>query len=197
GSLAKRSPAKENVVNKRSFDRVYINGAWQPSSGTEFIDVYNPATEDVVARVVNGTEEDVRLAVDAAVAAFPSWSASSLDERSNLLLRIAEGLKARRDEIAELVTRDVGTPITESRPQQTDSVIRTFERAAQLVHEIEREEGMGSTLVLREPIGAVGCITPWNYPLFQVAIKIAPALAAGCTTVLKPSEVAPLTSYLL
>ncbi|MBA2624028.1 MAG: aldehyde dehydrogenase family protein [Acidimicrobiia bacterium] len=178
-------------------DRVYIDGAWVPSTGTGSIDVVNSTTEEVMGRVPAGTAEDVEKAVAAARRAFDGWSQTSVEERGKYLTRITEGLGARMDEIATLVSQEVGMPKTLSLLVQAGLPLMSFQNTAALIADFAFEEQVGNSLVVREPVGVVGAITPWNYPLHQIAAKVAPALAAGCTVVLKPSEVAPLNAFVL
>jgi aldehyde dehydrogenase (NAD+) len=178
-------------------DKVYIDGAWVPSTGKGTIDVVNSTTEEVMGRVPAGTAEDVDKAVRAARKAFESWSSTSVEERAKYLTRITEGLQARMDEIATLVSQEVGMPKSLSLLVQAGLPLMDFQNTASLVSEVQFEEQVGNSLIVREPVGVVGAITPWNYPLHQVAAKVAPALAAGCTVVLKPSEVAPLNAFVL
>jgi len=177
--------------------KLYINGSWVPSSGTGTIDVVNAATEEVIGQIADGTAEDVDRAVTAAKAALPAWRATSPDDRAKHLQRLSEGLQARMEEIATTVTAEVGTPFIISQIAQAGLPGVMAGSYVQIAQEFPFEEQIGNSLVVREPIGVVGCITPWNYPLHQVVAKVAPALSAGCTIVLKPSEVAPLTAYLL
>ena len=178
-------------------DTVYIGGRWLPSAGTATIDVVNAATEEVLGRIPEGTADDVDRAVRAARAAFDSWSRTSTEERGKYLTRIAEGLQARMDEIATLVSQEVGMPKKLSLMIQAGLPMMSFSNTAAVVADYAFEEQVGNSLVVREPVGVVGAITPWNYPLHQIAAKVAPALAAGCTVVLKPSEVAPLNAFVL
>ena len=178
-------------------DKLYIDGAWVPSSGTGTLEVIDSTTEEVMGTVPAGTPEDVDRAARAAAAAFPGWAATSVEERAKTLSRIQEGLAARTPEVATLIAQEVGMPFTLSNLIQVGLPVMSFAAAAQLVTEIPLEEEIGNSLVVREPVGVVGAITPWNYPLHQVAAKVAPALAAGCTVVLKPSEVAPLSAFIL
>jgi acyl-CoA reductase-like NAD-dependent aldehyde dehydrogenase len=178
-------------------DKVYIDGAWVPSTGKGTIDVVNSTTEEVMGHIPAGTAEDVDKAVQAARKAFDTWSTTSVEERAKYLTRITEGLQARMDEIATLVSQEVGMPKTLSLLVQAGLPLMDFQNTANAVNELQFEEQVGNSLVVREPVGVVGAITPWNYPLHQVAAKVAPALAAGCTVVLKPSEVAPLNAFVL
>jgi acyl-CoA reductase-like NAD-dependent aldehyde dehydrogenase len=178
-------------------DKLYIDGAWVPSTGSGSIEVVNSATEDVIGTIPEGTAEDVDKAAKAAKAAFPAWSQTSREERGKYLQRITEGLGARMNDIATLVAQEVGMPINLSMMIQAGLPTVTFGSMAQIVDEFPFEDTIGSSQIVREPVGVVGAITPWNYPLHQIAAKVAPALAAGCTVVLKPSEVAPLNAFIL
>jgi len=178
-------------------DRIYIGGAWVPSSGAGVHEVIDSNTEEVFGKVPEGTADDVDRAVAAAAEAFPAWSATAVEERAKLLNRIADGLGARTAEIAATISREVGMPVSLSAPIQVGLAQGAFADAAQQVGDLAWEEEIGNSLVVREPVGVVGAITPWNYPLYQIALKVAPAIAAGCTVVLKPSEVAPLNAFAL
>jgi aldehyde dehydrogenase (NAD+) len=178
-------------------DRLFINGEWVKSSGDGLIDVINSTTEEVMGRVPEGTAEDVNRAVAAAVAAFPSWSATHPQERASMLASMAAELSARKDEIAAVIAAEVGMPLPLATAVQAGLPAVVMGSFAKMLGEYSFEEQIGNSLVVREAVGVVGCITPWNYPLHQVVAKVAPALAAGCTVVLKPSEVAPLTAFIL
>ena len=178
-------------------DKIYIDGAWVPSAGTGTIDVINSTTEEVMGRIPEGTADDVDKAVAAAKRAFPAWSQTSKEERGKYLQRITEGLQARMSDIANVIAQEVGMPINLSNMIQVGLPLMTFSSMQSLLDETPFEEQVGNSLVVREPVGVVGAITPWNYPLHQIAAKVAPALAAGCTVVLKPSEVAPLNAFFL
>jgi aldehyde dehydrogenase (NAD+) len=181
----------------RAFDNVYVNGKWVPSSGEGVLEVTNSATEEVIASVPNGSAADVDAAVAAAKAAFPGWSQLAREERAGYLVKIHAGLEARSDEIAQTIAQEVGMPLMLSNIIQAGLPKANFQIAAGLATGYEFEQQVGNSLVVREPIGVVGCITPWNYPLHQIALKVAPALAAGNTVVLKPSEVAPINAFIL
>ncbi|MBB5808191.1 aldehyde dehydrogenase (NAD+) [Saccharothrix ecbatanensis] len=162
------------------------------------IEVVNPTTEEVVGTVRAGTASDVDAAVTRAVAAFPEWAATSLDERSALVRRVADAMVARTDELAATMTAEMGTPITfASRVQVPNPVGIARGVADVLAGGYFSGEEIGNSLVLREPIGVVAAITPWNFPLQQMVAKVVPALAAGNAVVLKPSELAPMTADLL
>jgi aldehyde dehydrogenase (NAD+) len=181
----------------QAHDKIYIDGAWTPSSGTGTIDVFDSTNGDVIATIPAGTAEDVDRAVTAARTAFESWSQTTPEERAKFLTRVGEGLAARMDEIATVVTREAGMPKWLSTIIQAGLPINSFNTAAQLTESYQYEENLGNSLVVKEPVGVVGAITPWNYPLHQIAAKVAYALGAGCTVVLKPSEVAPLDAFIL
>jgi aldehyde dehydrogenase (NAD+) len=175
----------------------YIDGKWQPSNGPDTIAVVNAATEEVMGSIPAGNAEDADMAVRAARAAFASWSTTSPAERAGYLKRAAEGLQLRQTEIATLVSQEVGMPFAFSNVIQVGLPVQSFVSIADLVLSFPFERRVYNSLVVREPIGVVVAITPWNYPLHQIAAKVAPALGAGCTVVLKPSEVAPLNAYVL
>ncbi|HET6448559.1 MAG TPA: aldehyde dehydrogenase family protein [Conexibacter sp.] len=178
-------------------DQLYVGGAWVEPDGDGTLEVVEASTEQPLGTIPEGTAEDARRAVAAARGAFDRWASTAIAERQRLLRAIADGLEARADEIAATVTAEVGMPLKLSRIVQAGLPIASFRMAADLLDEIALEEEAGSALIVREPVGVVGAITPWNYPLHQVACKVAPALAAGCTVVLKPSEVAPLSAFIL
>jgi aldehyde dehydrogenase (NAD+) len=178
-------------------DKIYINGAWVPSTGSGTLEVIDSATEEVFATIPEGTPEDVDKAAQAAAAAFPAWSATSREERGKLLKRISEALAARTDEVAQIISHEVGMPMTLSGSIQVGLPAGAFADAANAAESFQWEEEIGNSLVVHEPVGVVGAITPWNYPLYQIALKVAPALAVGCTVVLKPSEVAPINAFIL
>ncbi len=178
-------------------DQLYINGQWAKPAGAGTIDVINSTTEEVMGRIPEGTSEDVANAVAAAKAAFEAWSTTSVDERKRYLQLIADKLSLMKNEIAALIAAEVGMPLPLATAVQAGMPAMVMASYAQLLSEFQFEETIGKALVVKEPVGVVGCITPWNFPLHQVVAKVAPALAAGCTVVLKPSEVAPLTAFVL
>jgi aldehyde dehydrogenase (NAD+) len=178
-------------------DLLYIDGGWVASSGSDRIEVENPATEQVIGSVPSGTPEDVDRAVTAAAAAAASWSATSPEERGKYLTRLREALAGRAEEMAQTIATEMGAPLKLATQVQTGVALADIGTAATLATEMQWEEQIGSSRVFLEPLGVVGAITPWNYPLHQVTAKIAYALAAGCTVVLKPTEIAPLCTYLL
>lgn len=180
-----------------TYDKIYIDGAWVPSEGTGVLEVTNSATEEVIATIPDGTVGDVDKAVAAARAAFEGWSTLPKEKRADYLMKIHAGLEARTQEIAEAVAREVGMPVGLSTMIQVGLPKGNFAITAGLLSTYEFEEQIGNSLVVREPFGVVGCISPWNYPLHQIALKVAPALAAGNTVVVKPSEVAPINAFIL
>ena len=181
----------------KEHNKLYLNGEWVQPTGSRMLDVINSTTEEVMGRIPEGTPEDIDRAVAAARAAFDSWSATSAADRAAFLQKISAGLAARQNEIAEIIASEVGMPLPLATMVQAGMPAMVMGSYAKLLAEYSFEEQIGNSLVLKEPVGVVGCITPWNYPLHQVVAKVAPALAAGCTVVLKPSEVAPLTAFIL
>jgi acyl-CoA reductase-like NAD-dependent aldehyde dehydrogenase len=178
-------------------DKLYIEGQWVPSTGSGSIEVINASTEAVMGRIPEGTPADVDRAVAAARTAFESWSQTDPQERSKFLQALADGLGARNQEIAETICGEVGMPMFLSQLIQAGLPTAVAGSFVSLLDDFPFEERIGNSLVVREPVGVVGCITPWNYPLHQIIAKVAPAIAAGCTVVLKPSEVAPLNAFIL
>jgi len=192
-----QAPQLTHDVEPIHRDRLFIGGEWvEPSAGGS-IEVIDSTTERVMGSVPEGTPEDVDRAVAAAREAFEAWSATSVAERSGLLRAVSASLAARGEQIAALISREVGMPYGLSQMIQAGLPAMTFGSMADLILEAELEEQVGNSLVVREPVGVVGCITPWNYPLHQICAKVAPALAAGCTVVVKPSEVTPLNAFVL
>jgi betaine-aldehyde dehydrogenase len=178
-------------------DRLYINGHWVSPVGTQFLEVMNPSTEMVCGRVPAATHVEVGQAIAAARMAADGWGCTPPEERAAYLAKIHQGLTSRADEIARTITAEVGMPLKLSRRIQAGLPAAVLESYVKLLGEYAFEEKIGNSRVVREPVGVVACITPWNYPLHQVIAKLAPALAAGCTLVLKPSEVAPLSAFIL
>ena len=178
-------------------DRIYVDGAWIPSTGTGTLPVTNPFIEQIIGSVPEGTAEDVDRAARAAAAALPGWSATSLDDRIKACTAIAEGLKARAGEIALMASREMGAPWALAVMVQAGLPIIDFASIADHAPSLDWERHLGNSIMVRQPVGVVGAITPWNYPLHQIAEKVAPALAAGCTVVVKPSELVPGVAYIL
>lgn len=181
----------------RAKEKLYIDGSWVAPVGSGCLDVTNPATEELIGRVPAATRADAGQAVAAARRAADSWGRAPVAERVEYLARIQRGLAERTEEIAATITAEVGMPLKLSRRIQAGLPVAVWESYVKLLGEYAFEERIGNSLVLREPAGVAACITPWNYPLHQAVAKVAPALAAGCTVVLKPSEVAPLSAFIL
>ena len=180
------------------YRELYIHGGWQPQAGSGSIDVLSASTEEVIGSIPEGTPADVEAAARAARAAFDDgWSQTTVAERADWLRKLSGALKERSEAIAKTIAQEVGSPITMATNVQAGLPVMVTASYAQLITEIKLEQEIGNSLVVREPYGVVGAITPWNYPLHQIMAKVAPALAAGCTVVLKPSEVAPLNAFLL
>ena len=175
----------------------FIDGDWRKSGGSTRFSVINPTTLDLVSEVVSSSEADVDTAVAAASGAFESWATSEVEYRAELLQSLFAELETRADDIALSITEEVGSTISLSRSVQSAAAIGKFDYYAQLVAGYQFTELFDSTPVVKEAIGIVACITPWNFPLLQIAAKVAPALAAGCTVVLKPSELAPTNAIIL
>ena len=180
-----------------TYDSHYINGAWHKAHNPAVFEVHDSTTEEVMATVPQGTAEEATQAVLVARAAFPAWSALSVEERCVYIDKIVAGLKARTEEMGTAIAREVGMPIKMAKMIQVGGPIFNWGNAAKAARAFHWQEQVGNSLVVREPIGVVGCITPWNFPLNQITLKVAPALAAGCTVVLKPSEIAPVNAMIL
>ncbi|MFJ6014132.1 aldehyde dehydrogenase family protein [Streptomyces sp. NPDC092952] len=180
----------------KAHDGMYLDGAWRPAVGKDTIAVVNPVDEQVIAEVPAGTAEDVDAAVRAARAALPGWAATAPAGRAARIAALRDALAAREDEIAGTVTAELGAPPPFARAVHTGMPIVVAGSYAELAASHPFEERVGNSTVYAEPVGVVGAITPWNYPLHQIVAKVAPALAAGCTVVLKPAEDTPLTAQL-
>jgi aldehyde dehydrogenase (NAD+) len=178
-------------------NELYIGGRWAKPETDGHIDVVDSRTEDVMGSVPRGSGPEVEQAVAAARAAFPAWSRTSVPERAAALRAIADGLEARTEQLAEAMSREVGTPIATSRRVQVGLAVDVFRSVADILADFPLETRVGNSLLIRQPAGVVAAITPWNYPLYQLAAKLAPALAAGCTTILKPASAAPLAAFVL
>ena len=178
-------------ITVHCYERLYVGGEWIAPDTAETIDVVDPFTEDAIGRIPAAGAGDVDRAVAAARAAFAGWAATPVAERARLLRAIAERLSERGDELAATIARELGMPVDLARLIQVGLPTMTFASMPGLLEALEDEE-IGNSLVVREPLGVVAAVTPWNYPLHQIAAKVAPALAAGCTVVLKPSEETPL-----
>jgi aldehyde dehydrogenase (NAD+) len=178
-------------------DRFYIGGEWVAPSSASTLEVTNPSTEQTVTKVALGTEKDVDRAVAAARAAFPSFAATSPAERIALLERVIEVYQRRSEDLAQAIMSEIGSPPALARQAQVVAGLGQFLSALDALKNFQFEEPRGSTLMRYEPIGVCGLITPWNWPLLLIGAKVAPALAAGCTMVLKPSELAPLNAVVV
>ena len=181
------------MSNNRKF---YINGEWVEPNGSDTVDVINPATEDVIGTIALGTHEDVDAAVAAAQNAFETFSQTTVEERLELLNKITEIIGSRSEDLATAITSEMGAPSGLAKAAQAGTGLFHFATTAGILANFNFEEELGKSLIVKEPVGVVGMITPWNWPINQIACKVAPALAAGCTMVLKPSEVAPLNAII-
>ncbi|MEW6320081.1 MAG: aldehyde dehydrogenase family protein [Acidobacteriota bacterium] len=181
-----------------SHDRQYYGGAWHASTGRGTTDVVSSVTEEVIGRVPRGTAEDADRAVTAARRAFDGeWGRTPVAERAAWIEKLTAALEARAPQLAEAITHEVGTAARFAAAVQVDFPITHLGLNAAWIREARLEEELGNSLIVKEPIGVVACITPWNYPLHQIVAKVAPALAAGCTVVLKPADLAPLSAFML
>jgi aldehyde dehydrogenase (NAD+) len=176
--------------------KFYIDGAWVDPVAPSRLGIVNPATEEIFAQISLGSKADVDRAARAARRAFATYSQASVEDRLSVLEKIIEGFRARLPDLARMMTLEMGAPITFATERQATVALFHFEETARVLAQYKFEERMGDGIVRREPIGVCGLITPWNWPLNQVASKVAPALATGCTVVLKPSEIAPLSAML-
>jgi len=182
----------------RNYTNFYIDGQWVLPSAARPLDVINPATETVAGVISLGSRADVDRAVAAAQRAFETWSRSTREERMALLEKIIEVYKRRMDDMAQAISEEMGAPLAKvARPQQAPSGLGHFMVALGVLKDFEFERMQGTTQIVREPVGVCGLITPWNWPANQIACKVAPALACGCTMVLKPSEIAPLSGHVM
>jgi acyl-CoA reductase-like NAD-dependent aldehyde dehydrogenase len=181
----------------QTFSSHYIGGKWVAAQSSETFKVYDSSSEEVMAAVPAGTVEEAVRAIAAARAAFEGWAKLPVETRASFLDKIAAGLKSRMDELATTIAREVGMPLKLARSVQVGAPVWNWNNFAKVTRAFQWEEKIGNSLVVREPIGVVGCITPWNFPLNQITLKIAAALGAGCTVVLKPSEIAPVNAMIL
>lgn len=175
----------------------YINGKWVRPENRTTLPVINPATEKSFTDISLGTADDVDAAARAARAAFPAWSQTSREERLAILDKILAGIKARAEDLAQAISQEMGAPISFARTAQVGTGIAHFATARHILSTYAFEETRGTTQIIKEPVGVCGMITPWNWPLNQLTCKVAPALATGCTMVLKPSEIAPISAMIL
>jgi len=184
-------------MDRRDYDKQFIDGAWVPSTGKGKIDVISASTEEVCGSIPDGTAEDVDKAVKAARAAFDCWSQTPVEKRVQYLQALQGAIFGRMQEIGEVIATEVGMPLKLSSMIQVGLPGTVMGSYADILKDYVFEEQVGTSLVVKEPVGVVGCITPWNYPLHQIVAKVAPAIAAGCTVVVKPSEIAPLNAFIL
>ncbi|MEZ5490620.1 MAG: aldehyde dehydrogenase family protein [Gammaproteobacteria bacterium] len=181
----------------QAYNKFYINGEWVTPQDRKTLEVINPATEQPFATISLGTAEDVDAAARAARAAFPVWAQSSIEERLAVIEKIVAGMKARGGELATAISSEMGAPLTLASTAQVGAGMAHFLNIMALLKDYQFEEVRGTTHIVKEPAGVCAFITPWNWPLNQITCKVAPAIAAGCTMVLKPSEEAPISAYLL
>jgi aldehyde dehydrogenase (NAD+) len=177
--------------------KIYIDGEWVEASGDQYRQVINPATEEVFAEVRRGTAEDVNIAVAAARRAFEGWSESSLEERERVLRALADIMERDGDEITQSIVHEIGQPVTWAQRASTATAVQDLRNFADAISDVVWEERIGEARVRRLPVGVIGAIGAWNGPIRSVTLKVGAAIAAGCTIVLKPSEVAPLTPMML
>ncbi|MFL1386739.1 aldehyde dehydrogenase family protein [Pseudomonas tritici] len=188
--------SNNDSVDLPTSQQFYINGCWAPPAVPASLPVVNPATEEVVAEVARGSAEDVDRAVAAARAAFPAWSARSVESRAQILGKIHELILERKEALAQALSLEMGAAISFARAMQVPLAAEHVRVARDLLSSYRFRTVEGGTAIEREPIGVCGLITPWNWPLYQITAKVAPAIAAGCTVVLKPSELSPLSALL-
>jgi len=180
-----------------SYNQLYINGKWEAPHSSRKIEVINPATEQVIGTVPEGSKEDVEQAIKAARAAFYSWSTTSSSVRSAYLNRLVEEMKIHKNQMAEVITSELGMPLHFSLDIQVLGPIAGLESHIDITHQLEEEKHIDNSVIYNEAIGVCSLICPWNYPLHQLIGKVAPALAAGCTMVVKPASETPLNAFLL
>jgi len=188
--------SKPEEHGMRDYLKFYIDGQWVEPKGSKTVDVINPATEAVAGRVTLGTAEDVDAAVRAARKAFPAFSQTSREERIDLLERISAEYQKRFEDMAKAITEEMGAPSWLAQRAQAAMGVAHVQTALQVLKDYKFEEDRGTTRLVKEPIGVCAFITPWNWPVNQIACKVAPALAVGCTMVLKPSDVAPFSAWI-
>ena len=178
-------------------EQLYIDGKWVQPMGKGSIDVFNPSTEEIIGKIPVGSAKDIDKAASAARLAFNSWSKSSISMRTDILNALSNKLKERGEEIAQTITAEVGTPIGYSRVAMVGTPRVVARSYAKILEDFNWEEKVRNSIICKEPIGVCAFITPWNFPLHQIIGKVAPAIAAGCTMILKPSKEAPLSAFIL
>jgi acyl-CoA reductase-like NAD-dependent aldehyde dehydrogenase len=176
---------------------MYINGKWVKTEGNKKIKVVNPSTEEIIGSVPVGNQADIDYAIESAKKAFDNWSKSGINDRIEILNLLSASLKERGEEIAQIITAEVGTPIGYSRTAMVGTPRVVARSYAKILETFQWEEEVRNSLIIKEPIGVCAFITPWNFPLHQIIGKVAPAIAAGCTMILKPSKEAPLSAFIL
>ena len=175
----------------------YINGSWVDSESNEKIEVINPANEEIIGHVTAGTKEDIDKAVAAAFQAFTSFQYTSKDERIELLNNIISEYENRYDDFVQAITEEMGAPLWLSEKAQASTGIKNIHETLDALKDYQFEKPEGDYTLIKEPIGVIGMITPWNWPMNQITTKVSAALAAGCSMVLKPSEISPYCAMLL
>ncbi|MFL2963152.1 MAG: aldehyde dehydrogenase family protein [Candidatus Thalassarchaeaceae archaeon] len=178
-------------------EEIYINGKWVKAEGTEKIKVVNPSTEEIIGYIPAGNKEDVDHAIKSAKEAFITWSKSGIEKRMEILNSLSSLFKERGEELAQIITSEVGTPIGYSRTAMVGTPRVVARSYAKILETYDWEEEVRNSLIIKEPVGVCAFITPWNFPLHQIIGKVAPAIAAGCTMILKPSKEAPLSAFIL
>ncbi len=178
-------------------DKFYINGQWVEPVGEGVLEVVDASTEEIMGTVPAGAAEDANRAVEAAATAFETWGMTTPKERQGYLQKLHTAMKARQQELGEVMAGEVGMPLGMSTPIQAGLPLQGVANFIKILDNYEFSDKLGNSEIIKEPVGVVACITPWNYPLHQIMAKVCPALAAGCTVVVKPSEVAPLTAFML
>lgn len=181
----------------KELKHIYLNGQWVKPLSTETVDVINPCNEEAIATVAMGNAADVDMAVQYAREALPAWSKTTVSERIDMISKISKAMAARQNEIGDTIAEEMGMPSPWSRMIQAGLPVATLDSFIPILENYPFEYAMGRTRIVKEGIGVCGFITPWNYPMHQMIGKVAPALAAGCTMVVKPSQLAPLNSYIL
>jgi aldehyde dehydrogenase (NAD+) len=196
GATRMKSSVIEHLARAGRLDRMFIGGEWVLPAGQARSAVIDPSTEEAIAEIALGSAQDVAVAVSAARRAFASWSVSSPQSRAALLDRVHGLILQRADSFAEAISLEMGAAITTARGAQVPNAAEHIRVARDLARSFPFVTHRGSTAIVREAIGVCGLITPWNWPLYQITAKVGPALAAGCTVVLKPSELSPLSALL-
>ena len=185
------------MTTTKHYPSHYIAGQWVKAESGDTLPVHDSSTEEIMATMPAGTAKEADAAVLAARAAFDGWAALPVEPRAAYLDKVAAAVKARTDELANAIAREVGMPLKMAKAIQVGGPAWHWGNFAKVARSFEWEKKVGNSMVVREPIGVVGCITPWNFPLSQITLKIAPAMVAGCTVVLKPSEIAPVNAMIL